>query len=364
MSSREDLGLGGLPQCVEAEKELVSIFLLDQTALRHKNVASMAQGDFYNTLCAAAVLEMRRMDCEGKEITSLLLRQRLPPGPDWSAFFEEIADLAIHSDAAKVQSLCDLICGKARLRELIYAMERASRESRNGAIADVHGFLAEFKERVTSILEHSSPGGLIPWPELTKSEIEPSSNLTALLDMPIDYLLEPLLPRGAVVLIQGSPKGGKSTFSLYMALCVALGKWAAGTMICPGSANVMLIEFEDSPLLVAHNISKYLPGLGLEKRSFPENLFFCYYPELWFPERRYVEAVCAEIKAKHIDLLVVDTLSYVHRVEDENSSAQIKPVMATLREIAKTTGVTVLTIHHAAKGDGRKVADRGRGSSS
>lgn len=202
------------------------------------------------------------------------------------------------------------------------------------------------------------------WETIIRTPIVSSKSLVDLIDCPVDYVLSPLFPKGCLVLLQGNPKSGKSVFALYCSMCSSLGAWGDTSFSVPKPANVLLMEYEDSASLVAKRLNKYISGLGLTREDFPQNLFFSDYPEFWLDSAKHVDALIAEIATRKLDLVVIDTLSHVHRAENENAASDIKPAMAALKRIAKKSGACIVAIHHSAKGSSeRNIAERGRGSS-
>lgn len=202
------------------------------------------------------------------------------------------------------------------------------------------------------------------WEDIARSPIVPMSELTHLIDAQVDYSIRPICPKGSLIIVQGPPKSGKSVFCTYLGGCAALGIFPAGAFHVEQSMKVLLVEYEDAPLLVVKRLSRYISGMGLDARALPENLLFCDYPDLWLDSQRHKDLLIEEIKARGIGMVILDTLSYVHQAEDENSAADMKPVMANLKRIAKESNASIVLVHHAGKGSKDKsISERGRGSS-
>jgi len=195
--------------------------------------------------------------------------------------------------------------------------------------------------------------------------ITPMSEMASLVDQEIEYLLDRLLPKGALVMLQGQPKSGKSVFTLFLAMQLSLKEWRAGLFEPPKKAcKVLILEYEDAAILVAKRLSRYLVGTGHGPKDFPANLLFSDFPEFYIDNPRHTEAMISYILENQVDLLIIDTLSHVHRADDENKSSDMKPAMAALKKITKKTGATVLVLHHVAKGSSeRNISEKGRGSS-
>ena len=65
----------------------------------------------------------------------------------------------------------------------------------------------------------------------------------------------------------------------------------------------------------------------------------------------FLDAVLQAVKRGQYDLVVIDTLSRLGPIRDENISAEVSDALAPLEEIADA-GAGVLIIHHLRKGDG------------
>jgi hypothetical protein len=74
-----------------------------------------------------------------------------------------------------------------------------------------------------------------------------------------------------------------------------------------------------------------------------------------------VRQIIAEIKAREIDVLVVDPFVSTHEVE-ENDNSKIQQVAALWVSIADQTNCSVELIHHVTKGNLEVTADSGRGA--
>jgi hypothetical protein len=76
-----------------------------------------------------------------------------------------------------------------------------------------------------------------------------------------------------------------------------------------------------------------------------------------------VDAILEQVKARGIDLLLVDPLVGMHAVS-ENSNPEMNRVISQLRRVAETGSCGVHVIHHVRKGgDGEVSAEDGRGAS-
>jgi hypothetical protein len=178
-----------------------------------------------------------------------------------------------------------------------------------------------------------------------------------------DWVFEPLYMRGGITQIQGAPKGGKSSFALYTVLALAYGEWRAGKWDPPTHPiRTLYIPYEDGLRRIKRRLISYARGMGYDQ--LPENLLlFRQPPILFFPKD--LASWIRIIKASKCDVVVFDTLAYIHS-GDENKATDMSAVMASIKRVATECNCAVLLIHHNRKpssgGDVAGTSERGRGS--
>jgi hypothetical protein len=348
---------------IEAERELLAIFLCDARCCLLSSASALLRQDFLSEMCGEAFAVLRDAAQAGEDLPWGSLRARLSPNRDWSGWFALVADLASRTDEQHIAALVRDIKAASTMRSFAKLASRAIEESRNGAAGNAREFLEEIQGRIADL--SVSLGGLDgaqKWESTAKAPIVPIASIEHLVNTQIEYSIRPLFPKASLVLLQGKPKSGKSVFTLYCAISIAIGEWQAGEFSIDKPSTVLLVEYEDSPVLVAKRTRSYLRGMGLEK--FPDRLLFCDNPEIWIDSDRHKDLLVREIRDKEIGVVFIDTLSYIHRAKDENASADMKPIMANLRRVAKESGATIVCVHHTGKGsDDKAIQEKGRGSS-
>lgn len=192
-----------------------------------------------------------------------------------------------------------------------------------------------------------------------------ATDLQPLIDEPIPFLVDPLIARGFLTQIQGVPKGGKSAFSIYLALCATTGTWLHPSMMsASGPLKVLYIAWEDPEIMMAKRLSLYGAGIGFDRLFMPSNLTFLFAPDLFVDRVDHAQALRDAIEELQVDIVFVDTLSQIH-ASDENSATEMKLPMRELTAIAKQMDIGIVYIHHTAKGsgiNGKTTVDKGRGS--
>ena len=182
---------------------------------------------------------------------------------------------------------------------------------------------------------------------------------------PIDYIIEPIMSIGNLSLIQGEPKGGKSSFALYCAVSAAIGLWTSSRFCVPRPRRTLFMTWEDGLRRAKTRLVQYLGGLGC---GAPENLTL--YVHQNCPTIRLETPVGRLILRKVIEkyaaeFVILDTLSHLSGC-DENSKKEMQPVMDALKDTARDMNCGILTLHHTGKPgmqEKKSTVYKGRGSS-
>ena len=163
----------------------------------------------------------------------------------------------------------------------------------------------------------------------------------------ISYILPGLIPRGAVVLLTGSPGVGKSSLALKLVIACALGREFLGRQ-CE-RIKCLYLDKENPLPLVQQRMDVFaggpIPGLHIWGGWLPDEAPMVEDPRL------------VRWAAEHQPLIVFDSLVRFHTA-DENSASEMRKVMGYLRRLADA-GATVLLLHHRSKTEANKY----RGSS-
>ena len=146
---------------------------------------------------------------------------------------------------------------------------------------------------------------------------------------------------------------GKSFLAMELAMAVASPRADVGRFRPSGHGKVLYLNGEDHP----DELSDRLFDLGRKTHpsvwpGLAKNLFVSpgYGLNLDFGgDARECEALGWLIEAhKGFRLIILDTLSRFHRL-DENNNAQMAYLVGNLERVAKETGASVLFLHHANK---------------
>src|ERR1019366_8650634 len=161
----------------------------------------------------------------------------------------------------------------------------------------------------------------------------------------IKYLIEPEVPKGALVLVTGSPGSGKSTLVMHWSMQMAL------------AGNEVLYLDRDNPLFIAQERIERFGGKTVDglmywglwtKDAHGEPL------EPPYPDSDFLREAVRQMKNP---VVVFDTFA-TFSSGDENDNAVVGATFKRLRHLTNL-GATVLVIHHK----GKNAASKYRGAS-
>jgi hypothetical protein len=171
------------------------------------------------------------------------------------------------------------------------------------------------------------------------------------------WLIEPILPEGALGMLFGPPGVGKTFLALGFAKAVAAGEDWLNHPVRPGT--VLYVAAEG-----AGGLRKRLEALDVPKDT-PSALFVI--EPVYLSTKEHRDELRQQLEARgalaSVRLIVIDTLA-MSFTGDENSSQDIGGLMRGASELRAKTGATILFVHHSVKASaGRKNTPRERGSS-
>lgn len=179
---------------------------------------------------------------------------------------------------------------------------------------------------------------------------------------------------GNVGLMVASTNLGKTTLALNLALSASASREFRPLLNESNTAQrILYIDGEATKAELQSDISKMLEVFTPEQvQSVKKNLFIICDEELDdepldLVNQSHYDLVKNRALACKPDLIIVDTLSALMDIEDENDNAKVKKeVMKPLKSLAKQTNSAVLLLHHTGKyneGFSTNGAYKGRGAS-
>ena len=157
----------------------------------------------------------------------------------------------------------------------------------------------------------------------------------------IDYIANPILPRGCLIVLAGKGGVGKSLLGLHIAYCVSNGK-PIFSYYDSKQTKVLLIDNENNPTILRERVEL----MGLNPL---ENIDVVSFTG-WRLDRRGALAKLKHlIQSNGYGLVVMDNWTTLVSTVEENDAVQVSNILTNLRRIAYGTGCTILLIHHLRK---------------
>jgi hypothetical protein len=160
------------------------------------------------------------------------------------------------------------------------------------------------------------------------------------------WLIEGLWCDGAVGIIGGEPKCCKSFLALGMAVALTSGRPCLGRFAVPRTGRVLLYAAEDALHIVRERLDGICAWYGVDIAAL--DLWVITAPSLRLDHEHDCEQLFETVKALEPALLVLDPFVRLHRI-DENQSAAVAPLLASLRTLQRRFGCAVAVVHHARK---------------
>lgn len=180
-------------------------------------------------------------------------------------------------------------------------------------------------------------------PEAPRVQIITANDLLARDYPEPKWAVEGLIQEG-VTLLAGAPKLGKSWLALALAIAVAEGGYALGTLLAE-FGEALYLALEDGPRRLQNRLKKLLRGAGV-----PLGLHFATDWQKF--DQGGLEDLDDWIRAHpNCRLVIIDTLKKVRPAERMNQNAYSTDydALSPLAQIAQARGISILVVHHTNK---------------
>jgi hypothetical protein len=169
------------------------------------------------------------------------------------------------------------------------------------------------------------------------------------------WLLHGYLARGETTLFSALWKAGKTTWLLHLLLALQHGRKFCGLTTC---ASKVLYVTEETQTRWAKRRDKF--NLG-------DHVYFQVRPFKRKPGGgdwlKFIDHLVKVQEAIQPDLIVMDTISSMWPIRDENDAAQVQQALLPLHQLTDNDRAGLALVHHLRKGDGQEATgSRGSGA--
>lgn len=212
-------------------------------------------------------------------------------------------------------------------------------------------FHAAWRIDKTTFLCYISGNSSSKYHDMAASEsavLPAGSNLKALLQQPaqaLDFVLPGFL-RGTVGGLVAPGGTGKSMWALALGVAISGGAKADLTGLNPTTGRVLYLNAEDPEVVLASRLKAMAAQLPRQASLAQLDHRDCLGLGVDLMQKSWFESVLAQ--AKDARLVILDTLSRFHCL-DENSTQDMKALVAQLEKLARLSGASVLYLHHTSK---------------
>lgn len=172
---------------------------------------------------------------------------------------------------------------------------------------------------------------------------------------PREHLIMPWLRQGESAMVFAPPGVGKSLFALSLALAVAGGGKLLNYWDAPTPRRVLYVDGEMPLDDIKDRAAMLLPASGGDAETAMRNLYIearqyqdsgVTFTDLASDDSR--ETLISKAKHNKVDLIILDNLSTLATIEDENAASAFNaPITFLLR--LKQEGLACLLVHHSSK---------------
>jgi len=196
-------------------------------------------------------------------------------------------------------------------------------------------------------------GGTAGFPTRTPAELEDRPRRR-------QWLIDALWGRQAVGIVGGEPKCGKSFLALDLAVAVAAGVPCLRRFPADEPGPVLLFAAEDAGHIVRARLQGIASAAGARFEAL--DIAVIDVPALRLDHRADRQRLVETVERIRPRLVVLDPLVRLHGV-DENTVAEVAPILGFLRDIQRRFATAVLLVHHARKSGATRPGQALRGSS-
>jgi hypothetical protein len=155
--------------------------------------------------------------------------------------------------------------------------------------------------------------------------------------MKINWMIDRLIPEGAIIMFAGKRASFKSWLADHMAICLAKGEPYLG-FHTNSQHTSLIIDVENNPIMLSERLNQLQRN---EKTLILKDETF-----RWEKHSEWLLDYC---KTNNIKLVINDTFRRSHDA-DENDAGEISSLFQTHLQKFKDAGITLLLLYHLRKG--------------
>jgi hypothetical protein len=188
-----------------------------------------------------------------------------------------------------------------------------------------------------------------------KPHFPPPLSIRELLQQPEPedvFIIEPFLPADGNVLLAAYPKCFKTGFLLSLSIAAATSRPFLGMFAVPRRHRVGLVLMEDRAHRIRRRLQRLCLGLqprGIDMELLQGQMWLWFRPPLLLSDPRSTLELGRYVQEHEIDLLIVDSWSYVATGNPNDADIVTPQLMALSGLRAQAAGLTTLLVHHARK---------------
>jgi len=236
------------------------------------------------------------------------------------------------------------------------------------ALVQLRELAARREEHAAAVMVQAAPpgGGAVPWdavlarleaarmlrvprtPPGGADYIESISAFLVEADSPAPMIFPELLPCGVVMLLHGEPRARKSLAAFELALAAATGTAPFGlTRFAPAEPTTVLYVMEEDPRTLTRTRVRAMVHARCGD-TMPDTLHVAVRRGVNLDDPVWTERLIADLLRLDASALVLDAARRLSAKTDEGPG-KVRELIAVLRHIVTTAGVTIIIVHHDVK---------------
>ncbi len=317
------------PQNIEAEQSLLGSLIMDNNAI--SKIGELSEKDFYNDNHKKIFSCMKEMsDCDIISLTDRLMEKDLLSKIGGRAYLAKLTNCVITS--TNVSKHAEIIRKKAILRRL------------NHVANEINDLSYKEDENIDKLLDQAEK----KLNRITNSytvkkahfKIVKGDELIDMKELKTPYIVDKLIPEGAITAITADSGRGKSLITLILAYHIAGGKKLFDIFEVKQNRVLIIDQEMDNDVI----LGRY--KAVVKEKNIP--IDFIYNQFLQIDYDKDYKWLIKTIKEKGYKVVVFDTLTNLHS-KSENSADEMKEVNKKLLNLIHETGVSIIYLHHHKK---------------